>query len=163
MRKLTIYITSYIIWLLLSWPFNPADLQDIIAGLLVSIIPALLFGRRPEAGTPAFTFKRAGWALLYIPVLAYNMLLANLDVLYRIISPERPINPGIIKISTNLKNPLARAILANSITLTPGTLTVDIKENVIYVHWINITTSSQNVATKKIAGRFEGILKKVFE
>ncbi|MEA3506972.1 MAG: hypothetical protein U9R36_05745, partial [Elusimicrobiota bacterium] len=71
MKKLTIYISSYIIWLLLSWPFNPVDLQNIIAGLMVAVVPALLFGRRAESGMPGFSFKRAGWALVYIPVLAY--------------------------------------------------------------------------------------------
>ncbi len=66
------------------------------------------------------------------------MTKANLDVAYRVITGK--INPGIIKISPKLKTNLGVTMLANSITLTPGTLTVDIdsETNDIYVHWINV-------------------------
>ncbi|MDA3793008.1 MAG: Na+/H+ antiporter subunit E [Elusimicrobia bacterium] len=167
MNKIISYLLIYIIWLLLSWPFNPLKIQDILVGLVVAFIPVILFVKKSKKSfsksSSKLEIKRIGWAILYIPVLIYNMIIANFDVLYRIISPELPIKPGIVKINTTLKSSMARAILCNSITLTPGTLTVDIKEDIIYVHWINITTSSRNVATKKIAGRFEKILKKVFE
>ncbi|MGM0441491.1 MAG: Na+/H+ antiporter subunit E [Elusimicrobiota bacterium] len=167
--KIIFYIASYIIWLFLTWPFNPLNLQDIITGLVVALGAVLIFGRNIgqtttlDENNKRFNIKIVGWALVYIPVLMYYMIIANLDVLYRIIKTDRPINPGIVKINTELKSPLSRAILCNSITLTPGTLTVDIKEDIIYVHWINITASSQREATEVIAGRFEKILKKVFE
>jgi len=66
------------------------------------------------------------------------MAKANVDVAYRVITGK--INPGIIKISPNLKTDLGITLLANSITLTPGTLTVDIDEdtNDLYIHWINV-------------------------
>ena len=54
-------------------------------------------------------------------------------------------------------------MLCNSITLTPGTLSVDIVEDIIYVHWINISEDTIPAATEKIAGRFERILKRIFE
>ncbi len=98
-----------------------------------------------------------------MPVLVWYMLKANLDVLYRVIHPDLPIKPGIVKIKTSLKNPIARAILCNSITLTPGTLSVDIEGDVIYVHWIYVRKRSVDSHTEVIGGRFEDILKKVFE
>ena len=66
------------------------------------------------------------------------MAKANIDVAYRVITGK--INPGIVKISPDLKTDLGITILANSITLTPGTLSVDIdeKNNDLYVHWINV-------------------------
>ncbi len=163
------YIATYIIWLFLTWPFNPLNLQDIVAGLVVAFVGVIVFSPRIQKKyskkSPASKFKveKLLWAILYVPILIYYMIVANFDVLYRIIKTERLIKPGIVKVNTKLKNPLARTILCNSITLTPGTLTVDIKEEVIYVHWVNITTSSPQKATQKIAGRFEKILKKVFE
>jgi multicomponent Na+:H+ antiporter subunit E len=66
------------------------------------------------------------------------MAKANVDVAYRVITGR--INPAIVKINPNLKTDMSLAILANSITLTPGTLTVDVDEetNELYVHWINV-------------------------
>jgi len=66
------------------------------------------------------------------------MAKANIDVAYRVITGR--INPGIVKISPNLKNDLSLTLLATSITLTPGTLSVEVDEetNDLYVHWINV-------------------------
>ena len=72
--------------------------------------------------------------VVWLPALA----IANIDVAYRVITGR--INPGIVKIQPQLTNDLSLMILANSITLTPGTLTVDVDEktNALYVHWINV-------------------------
>ena len=77
------------------------------------------------------------WLVYLFPFL-YAMARANIDVAYRVLTGR--INPGIVKISPNLKNDMALTILANSITLTPGTLSVDVDEesNDLYVHWINV-------------------------
>ena len=65
------------------------------------------------------------------------MAKANIDVAYRVITGK--INPGIVKIAPGLKSDLAVTLLANSITLTPGTLSVDIDQDKnLYVHWINV-------------------------
>jgi len=75
-----------------------------------------------------------------------------------------PIHPGIVKIKTNLSSDSGITALANSITLTPGTLTVDVgEEGVLYVHWINVRVTDIEETTKLIGERFEWFLKKVFE
>jgi multicomponent Na+:H+ antiporter subunit E len=70
--------------------------------------------------------------------LFFEMFKANIDVAYRVITGK--IRPGIVKINPELKSAGAITLLANSITLTPGTLTVDIDEetNELYVHWIYV-------------------------
>ena len=94
----------------------------------------------------------------------WYVVLANLDVVYRVIHPEMPIHPGIVKIKTNLKSAAGRTMLANSITLTPGTLTVDITDDgYLYIHWINVKTDDVEEASKRIAGRFEKVLRRMFE
>ena len=79
--------------------------------------------------------------------------------------PRLPINPGIVKIKTSLKSDTALTFLANSITLTPGTMSVDIdtERGVLYVHWINVRAEDIESATKLIAERFEKILRKIFD
>jgi multicomponent Na+:H+ antiporter subunit E len=82
---------------------------------------------------------------------------------YRVLHPELPISPGIVKVKTEMTSPLGRTFLANYITLTPGTLTVDMEGEYLYIHWIYVMTEDVEKATGIIAGRFESILKRVFE
>ena len=93
----------------------------------------------------------------------YELESSILDVAYRVIHPEMPIKPGIVKVPLKIKSPFARAMLANSITMTPGTITVDIVDDNIYVHWIYIVSGDPVEYTKKVSGRFEHYIKKIFE
>jgi multicomponent Na+:H+ antiporter subunit E len=76
-----------------------------------------------------------------------------------------PIKPGIVKIKTKLKKDSAITVLCNSITLTPGTLTMDVNEDrgELYIHWINVKAENVDEATEKISSVFEKILTEVFE
>jgi multicomponent Na+:H+ antiporter subunit E len=93
------------------------------------------------------------------------MIKANFDVAYRVVHPKLPIKPGIVKVKTKLKSDTGLTFLANSITLTPGTMSVDIdKENgYLYIHWINVKSTDLEKATEIIVSRFEKILEKIFE
>src|SRR4030042_1264200 len=102
--------------------------------------------------------------LVYLPVFFYYVVKANFDVVYRALHPKMPIRPGIVKIKTNLKTDSAITALANSITLTPGTLTVDLTEDgFLYIHWINVKSDDVEQATQIIARQFEWFLHKIFE
>ena len=108
--------------------------------------------------------KRIFWFILYVPVFFWYVIIANLDVVYRVVHPEMPIHPGIVKVRTTLKNPAGRTMLANSITLTPGTLTVDITDDdYLYVHWINVKSDDIEQATQVVVARFETFLRRIFE
>jgi multicomponent Na+:H+ antiporter subunit E len=91
------------------------------------------------------------------------MTKANLDVAYRVITGK--IRPGIVKIDSELKGSLAQAMLANSITLTPGTLTVDVDDSgetgVFYIHWINVT--DEDPPAKSVYGSFAKWARRVAE
>jgi multicomponent Na+:H+ antiporter subunit E len=91
------------------------------------------------------------------------LIKANFDVAYRVLHPRLPINPGLVKIKTGLKSEVSKTFLANSITLTPGTMTVDIKGDELYIHWIDVKEREVAKATEAIAGKFEKILERVFE
>jgi multicomponent Na+:H+ antiporter subunit E len=130
-------IFSFIIWLLLTATGNMWGVDVIIAGLILSIVAAIIshtfFIKDYTLANPLKWI----FILAYIPRFFYELAKANIDVAYRIITGK--INPGIVKIDPGLKTDLSVTILANSITLTPGTLSVDMdSEKNLYVHWINI-------------------------
>ena len=167
MRRLVYFILAFIVWVTLTWPFADGriDIQVIIAGLIASLIVAILFHEiLPQEHTVFISPIRIFWALVYMPVFFYYVIKANLDVVYRALHPRMPINPGIVKIKTNLKTESGITALANSITLTPGTLTVDLTDDgFLYVHWINVKSDDVEQATDFIARRFEWFLQKIFE
>ena len=167
MRRLTYFAVGFVIWLLLTWPLADGKVQwqVVIAGVIASAVAALLFHEILPKEHHVFSSPvRVFWLLAYIPVLFYYIILANFDVVYRALHPRMPINPGIVKIRTRLKSESGVTALANSITLTPGTLTVDLTDDgYLYVHWINVTSTGVEDATRKIVKELEWFLQKIFE
>jgi len=167
MRRLIYFILAFVIWILLTWPFveGKIDGQLVIAGLITSVIVAVMFHEILPKEHHIFTSPvRVFWFLVYVPVFFYYVMKANLDVVYRALHPKMPIKPGIVKIKTTLKTESGITALANSITLTPGTLTVDLTEDgFLYVHWIYVKSDDIEQATRHISQRFEWFLKKIFE
>ena len=160
-KKLLLFIASMIVWFILTATFHlPSVIIGVIVSVFVSIWFSNIFTAEPEK---FFNLKRMAWLLYYLPILFWYILLSNLDVAYRVIHPAMPIKPGIVKIRTNLKTDIGRVALANSITLTPGTLTVNITDDgYLYIHWIYVQSEDIQQASEKIAGRFEKILMEVF-
>ena len=155
---------SFIAWCFLNWI---PDWQHIAVGLFVSAFVAYLTGdlfiQRPHLLRHPLRYWY--FTTQYLPIFLWECFKANLDVAYRVLHPRLPINPGIVKVKTTLKSDTALTFLANSITLTPGTLSVDIDTDngVLYVHWINVKAKDVEAATKIIVERFEGILRKIFD
>ena len=167
MRRLIYFVLAFVIWILLTWPFSEGkiDIQVVIAGLIASVIVAVLFHELlPKEYRVFISPVRLFWLLVYVPVFFYYIIKANLDVVYRALHPKMPIKPGIVKIKTILKTESGITALANSITLTPGTLTVDLTDDgFLYIHWINVKSDDIEQASKLIAQKFEWFLKKIFE
>jgi len=161
MKKLVLFIVCFISWLFLTWTlYFPSVLIGIGISLGIAFWFADIFIQHPEN---FFQIKRFLYFLLYIPVFTFYCIWANLDVAYRVLHPRLPIEPGIVKVKTSLSTLTGRVALANSITLTQGTLTVDLTDDgYLYVHWINVKAVDVEEATRKIVKRFEPILKEVF-
>jgi multicomponent Na+:H+ antiporter subunit E len=162
MRRVIYFVIGFGIWLLITWSLQ---VQIVIAGLIASAVVALLFHEiLPKEHHVFISPVRFFWFLLYVPVFFYYVFKANCDVVYRALHPAMPIRPGIVKIRTDLKTDSARTALANSITLTPGTLTVDITDDgYLYVHWIYVKDEDVKRATQHIGARFEWFLQRIFE
>lgn len=92
-----------------------------------------------------------------------EIIKANFDVAFRVIHPSLPINPGVVVIQTQLKSDIAKTILANSITLTPGTFTLNILEDKLLIHWIDVKATDIEKTTELIGGRFERYLRIIFQ
>ena len=103
------------------------------------------------------------WFLIYLAVFIVECIKANFDVAYRVLHPAMPIKPGIVKIRTTLRSDFARTILANSITMTPGTITVDLIGDEFYIHWIIVRSEDPEIYTGMITGLFEKYIKRFAE
>jgi multicomponent Na+:H+ antiporter subunit E len=151
--------------LTLTWILMAGNLhwQELLTGVLVAMAVAylslprlhLLDGLLPNLGLP--------WHLLhYLLVFLRALIESNFDMARRVMSPSLPIHPAIIEVHTQLRSPLGRLLLANSITLTPGTLTVEVTEDCLRVHWIDSRSIEElESATRGIAERFERPLKRL--
>ncbi len=161
MKYVIYFIFSFLLWLLLTFSL---DLYNLITGLVVASFCTFLFGRYFVDNTAKFFQPtRYFWLVIYLFVFIWECIKANFDVAYRVLSPALPIKPGIVKVPVRVRSDVARVFLANSITMTPGTITVDIIGDLLYVHWININTTDVDVYTHKISGRFEKYIEKIFE
>lgn len=163
MNKILLFISSFFIWIFFGWP---PDFQHLIIGLFVSWLIMFLLGDL-FSGTPKYFFevKRYFWFGFYVIYLLLQCLKANIYVAFMVFNPKCGIRPGIVKVRTNLKSATALAFLANSITLAPGTISVDIKpENgILYVHWINVRSDNIQETTQLLSYKLELILKRIFE
>ena len=161
MNRLIYFLLTLVLWFLLTWSL---DIQNVIAGIIIALICTIFIGHLFfEKSINMLNPRRIFWFLYYIPVFFLHMVKANIDVAYRVIHLNIPIKPGIVKVTTTLKTDLGKTFLANSITLTPGTLTIDIIGSDMYIHGINVQTEVPEQGTAIIVSRFENIIKKVFE
>jgi len=161
MRYFTVFILSMIFWLMLTFEFS---VPNLIVGAVASVITSLFFTRFFIKNVyKLLQPKRYFWFIIYLFVFVWECLKANVDVAYRVLHPAMPIRPGIVKIKTSLKSDLAKMLLANSITMTPGTITVDIIGDYLYIHWIYIRSEDPKVYTEIITGAFEKYIKRIIE
>jgi multicomponent Na+:H+ antiporter subunit E len=161
--RIIVFVLAYLTWLALT---GIKSSQEIISGLVFAILVSIAAGHFfITTEKSAHLLRRTYFFILYIIRFIWEMIKANLHVAYLVIHPFKPIRPGIVKIKTLLTKDSALTVLSNSITLTPGTLTVDINKEAgeIYIHCIDVHTENIEDNTKKIGSKFESILKEVFE
>lgn len=163
---ITTFIVCFAFWVLITWAFT---VQELAAGAVVSLAVALFSSR-------FFIHEKAFWLfnpvkffglLAYIPVFLVELVKANWDVAKRCYGGCKNVNPGIVKVPVNLKSEYGQSMLANSITLTPGTITMDVAEEdeqtYYYIHWIDVAAESGEAAGDAIKGTLEKGVGRVFE
>ena len=148
------------------WVAFTTSLQtdELIVGAVVALVMAFYTGKQfSEGGLSNLSFRKIVFTVRYLFVFIWEMIKANVDVALRVLNPKMPINPGIVEVPTQLKSNVAKLALANSITLTPGTLSVDVIGDKLYIHWINVTTTNPEEAFEQISAVFEKYIKEIFE
>ena len=154
------FLSLMVFWLFLSLNFQPISIiLGTIFSFLISLLSYDLF-IKPDEGIRSKFIPTLWFSLIYIFVLLYEMFLASFDVVYRVITMK--IDPEVAMIRSNIKSDLGIVLLANSITLTPGTITIDIEGEYLYVHWLYARKTHSNQAAELIKGRFERWLRRIF-
>ncbi|WP_418280693.1 Na+/H+ antiporter subunit E [Halorubrum sp. DTA98] len=121
--------------------FTPASLlANFLVGLAVGLPVAYVFRRlfEEEIGI-AQSFTAIPYVVLYVLVFVKEVIVANFDMVYRVFSPRMPLEPQVIFIPLRVKTTLGITTIANSISVTPGTVTLDHDPdtNALYVHAID--------------------------
>ena len=172
--KETNYLTAvftavfcFLLWELLTASAAP---RDIILGILVSVIVALFstrFFAHSEKGrmwNPVRLLLMGGYAF---GRMAVEIVKANIDVAFRVFDADMRLHPGIVRIPVEVKDDYALSMLANSITLTPGTITMEVEEedgkNYFYVHWIDVKSRDEKEAADAIKGSMEPDVRRIWE
>ncbi len=157
MRHLLTFCIMLGFWLVLSGKFDLFHLTlGVFSSGLVSFLSTdLLFPKKSDEGG----FGGFVRFCLYLPWLFKEILLSTLHVTILSLHPRmrEMIDPTVVNFKTVLKKPISRVALANSITLTPGTITIRITDDVFYVHAISRQTAAS------LPGDMETKLQKVFE
>jgi multicomponent Na+:H+ antiporter subunit E len=161
MRYVAVFILSLIFWLLITFSFT---VPNIIVGSVAAALCSAIFAKYYFHTVYKFLQpQRYFWFLVYLVIFIWECIKANFDVAYRVLHPAMPIKPGIVKVKTSLRSGFAKTLLANSITMTPGTITVDIIDDDFYVHWIYVSSEDPAVYTDRITGKFEKYIKRFAE
>jgi multicomponent Na+:H+ antiporter subunit E len=160
MKYLTTFFTLLLVYLLLAG----FQVNEVILGSMISLTLTFILIKYINFSVDIlFPIKLVKFIFIYIPVFIWKLILANLDVARRVLSPKIPLNPGIVKVKTNITDEVGKLTLANSITLTPGTLSIDVEDDSIYVHSIDVKGSTEDEKSKNISGTFEKILGGIFK
>jgi len=144
-----IFFLMLLLWILLAG----LALEELIAGSAAAFIVSAITSSR-------FSFdrthpKRFIWLLAYVPYYIYAEILAHLEVMCLVLTGK--IKPGIVEIDNPHKSEFGTTALANSITMTPGTLTLETRPGKLYIHWIRVKKDK-----KQISSGFERFLLKVW-
>jgi multicomponent Na+:H+ antiporter subunit E len=154
-------------WILFTFSFT---VQELAAGAVISLAIAIFTARFfiHENAFHLFNPARLFTLIYYCLVIFMKELWkANMDVAKRALNPKLPVNPGIVKVPSKLSSEYGLALLANSITLTPGTITMDIAEQngkvYYYIHWIDVATTKSEEAGEAIKGTLENWIGRIFK
>jgi multicomponent Na+:H+ antiporter subunit E len=155
-----LFATLLLFWVLLNGSFAG---DVLFVGLTASFFIALFFARTFSVFAEFRATPHAfATAPIYVLYFIKELVLANLRLAAIVLSPSLPVKPGIVKVRTNLKSRMGRLLLANSITLTPGTLTVELNGEWLYIHWVTVESDDIEAATQSIVAGFERYLEVMY-
>jgi multicomponent Na+:H+ antiporter subunit E len=138
-HALTLGIVVYAVWLLLSGHYTPLLLAIGLIGTALVVYFALRMEFADEEGVPVIHLSWRIWG--YLPWLVLEIVKSNIAVARIVLDPKLPIDPIMIRVRSRQRTDLGKVIMANSITLTPGTVTVGMAGNELFVHALRASTA----------------------
>lgn len=131
------YIMFLLLWIILNGQFTWEILAFgvVIAGVMYGFVCKFL-GYSVE--TDLLVLRKLPYILAYILVLIWEIIKANMSAIQLALSFKNEIDPVIVKFTTDLKTDIAKVVLANSITLTPGTITIKLEGDELVVHALDV-------------------------
>ncbi len=160
------FVLCYFFWILLTGSFA---WQELVVGAVVSAGVALFSARWFVHEGPGRFFGKRLFVLIWycIAIFPWELIKANWDMARRSLSPKLNINPGIVRVPVDVPTEYGKTMLANSITLTPGTITMDIDESGgqtwYYIHWIDVRETERTAAGEMIKGRMEKWVRRIWQ
>ena len=155
-----------VVWVLITWSFA---IQELAAGALVSLATAVFCSRFFVHGdsvrffNPVKIFGLLGYSFTFFS----ELIKANVNMAKIVYGGCKAMKPGIVRVPTAMQSDYGLALLSDSITLTPGTITMDVAEeegkNYLYIHWIDVTAESGEAAGDAIKGTLEKGTRRVFD
>ncbi len=143
----------FILWLLLT---QNLQIANILIGIAISSSLTLLYTKLFP--TKEFKVINPYWLFIYILILIKNLIISNIQIAKRTLSKDMKLAPAIVGVKTELKSDWKKLLLANSITLTPGTLTLDIIDDTLFIHIIEYHEGEDK---QNITKEFEEIILKI--
>ena len=166
MKDLFIVILLYAVWIIIS-----ADLSvsSLVLGLIISLSVDLVITHGSFTKKVSEKFIKNFFLFLwYGVIIALEVFIASYKVAFFVLTPNKKFKPGIIKVDLDLgkrNNIMKLTILANIITLTPGTVAIaaNINSNELYIHWIDIKEGTEEEQKQEMMGNFEHIIRRLFK
>lgn len=159
------YLPGLILALSAFWFALSGEMSPFFLGLAaISLVLSLsLVARLGIIGRDASPYHRMPQMLFYAPWLLFQIVVANVAVIARVLGPRHAIDPAMIRLRTHARTDLGRALFANSITLTPGTVTVAVQGDRVLVHALvreNATVASLDPMNRRAAAAADGSARK---
>ncbi len=150
------FVLLFIIWLILN---GRVTLEICLFGLAISALIYLFMCKfmKFSIKKDLRLMRNIGYGIVYFFVLLKEIFISNVRVISLVISKNMPVNPSISEVRVDLKSSITKAILANSISITPGTITVKIEGDVFTVHCLcaDMTEGIENSTFARLLKKME--------
>ena len=136
----SLFVMLIIVWLLWSGHYS---VLFIIFGAFSCLAVLAITLKMKIADPEGQPMHLLGGAIFYWPWILWEIFKANIGVTRIILNPKLPISPTLIEVKASQKSALGKVIYANSITLTPGTVSVDVSGDTIIVHALSLENAEE--------------------
>ena len=150
-RIVGLWVVLFAVWLLLSGHYTPLLISFGMGSCALTVYIAMRMDVADHEGVPIDWVFRF---LLYLPWLLKEILVANLNVAKVILSPSLPISPIMVVFRSTQRTDLGRVLYANSITLTPGTITTGVEGDQLEIHaltWHDVDGREEDEMDRRVS------------